>query len=76
MRGVLQLWAREAGVELVWDSAVEFPVKQTLNMQGDFESALEAMLEQYQGDTIRPIGRLHAPPGEGAKFLVIEAARV
>ncbi|NCC21190.1 MAG: hypothetical protein EOM26_01860 [Alphaproteobacteria bacterium] len=73
LRTVLQLWAREAGVELLWDSPIDFPVKNTLNARGSFESALESVLEQYSDDPLRPVGRLHNPSGSGKKFLVIEA---
>jgi hypothetical protein len=75
MRNILQLWAREAGVELLWKSDVNFPVKQTVNMTGSFESALQTMLGQYEGDGLRPVGVLHKDPVSPRTYLVIEANR-
>ncbi len=75
MRNIVQLWAHEAGVELVWESDVNFPVKETVNVKGNFESALQSILEQYSGDQVRPVGTLHKDPLSPRTFLVIKTHR-
>ncbi len=75
MRNVLQLWSREAGVRLLWDSSVDFPIKKTVSMKGDFQTALESLLAQYNGESIRPVGRLHQAARGAEPVLVIEMQR-
>ncbi len=75
MRNTLRLWAREAGVELVWASDVSFQVKEAINVTGNFESALEAILLQFQEDELRPLGTIHNDSRLQKRFLVIQSAR-
>lgn len=73
VRETLDVWSQEAGVELIWshrDSA--FDVRNTMNVEGTYEEAVQALLEQYDNARMRPVGSLHVDSQTGKRTLVIE----
>lgn len=72
---VVTQWAQKAGVRLVWNTPVNAPIKQPVNMGGSFEAALQALLAQYDNDSVRPVGQLNTDPESGARTLSIDVDR-
>lgn len=72
LREVLDVWAREENVELIWSAAGPFPVASTVTVNGTFEEAVQSVLDQY-GDAkgSRPVGRIYNDPGMQQKILLI-----
>ena len=76
VRDTLYLWAQDAGVDLVWNGAANvFDVLQTTIFHGSFEEAVRQFLDQYQGQLVRPVGRLFANPEGERSVLVIDVKR-
>jgi len=75
LQSVLDQWASKAGVAVVWQSSINAPVKTAINDNGNFESAVGALLDQYSGDSTRPVGRLNVDPQTGQKTLYMETDR-
>lgn len=71
LQSVLQSWARRAGVKLVWDSNARLSIPRAVNESGAFEAAVQSLLDQYQGATPRPTGRLNMNPAGGQRTLTI-----
>lgn len=72
LQDVLRLWTDGAGVGLMWLADANFPVQRSLSMEGNFETAVQALLEQYDGQTSRPVGRIYREPGSQSLVLVVE----
>lgn len=75
VRNVLELWARQSSVDLLWEGDESFPVRQSLSLQGDFPAAVRSLLEQYDEDAVRPVGRLYRDPQTGRYTLALKAER-
>lgn len=71
VHSLLQMWAQEAGIDLVWESDADFRVKQNLEMFGSFEMALQKVLSQFEDDNFRPVGVLHMNKSSGSGVLII-----
>lgn len=72
LQDVLRLWTDGAGVGLMWLAEADFPVQRSLSLEGNFETAVQTLLEQYEGQTSRPVGRVYREPGSQSLVLVIE----
>lgn len=68
---VLQLWTKDEGVKLVWDSGRAFSLKEPVAQAGKFEDAVMKALSQFDNDKPRPVGQLYADPATGRKVLLI-----
>lgn len=75
LQSVLQQWAAQSDVELLWYATGGYPVKNDINQGGSFESALQTILQSYESDNNRPVARLNTDPGTGRKVLVVESDR-
>ena len=71
IRQVLSEWSRLEGAKLVWDNEDAFAVLQSFELRGPFHSAVKNLLDQYQGDEVRPVATLHVDPQSGEKTLVV-----
>ena len=71
LQSVLQSWAWRAGVKLVWNSNARMAVSQAVNESGEFERAVQTLLDQYQSSSPRPTGRLNRDPATGERTLTI-----
>lgn len=68
---VLESWSQDAGVEIVWNSDEDYSIPQTVKLAGSYESAVEALLNQYGNAYGRPVGNLYVDPSSGKKTLVV-----
>lgn len=75
LQSVLDQWGAQAGVAVVWQTSMNAPVKAPINDNGNFESAVQSLLDQYSGDSARPVGRLNTDPQTGQKTLYMEMDR-
>lgn len=67
---VLQVWAEDAGVTLVWQSEKNYALKESVSQVGSFEEAVYKALNQYNGEQVRPVGEMYKDE-DGKKVLVI-----
>ncbi len=72
---VLQTWASQNNVDLKWQSGDKFALSQPISGQGDFTSAIEAALTQFDDQAVRPVGQLNRDPNTGRLSLTIETDR-
>lgn len=75
LQSVLDQWGAKAGVAIVWQTSMNAPVRTAVNANGNFETAVESLLDQYSADSARPVGRLNVDPQTGARTLFIEMDR-
>lgn len=74
LEAVLKVWAEDAGAQVIWEGPDRnFAVKSTVSAVGTFEQAVLQILNQYEGDPVRPVGELYAHPETGQKILVLKA---
>jgi len=76
LREVLDSWTRKAGVELFWASEYDYPISTAVNIEGDFEEAVQVLLKGLEESNPRPLGRLHPNLPNGPSVLVIETRRL
>lgn len=76
LQQILHQWSQAAGVELVWQSNQMFSVKNAVHANGSYESALQALLNQFVNDGIRPAAQLNNDPVTGRRILFVESSRV
>jgi hypothetical protein len=75
LQSVLDQWGAKAGVAVVWQTSINAPVKSAVNTGGNFETAVQSLLDQYAGDSARPVGRLNVDPQTGQRTLFMEMDR-
>jgi hypothetical protein len=68
---VVQVWADDAGVKLVWQADKNFALKKSISQVGQFENAVFEALSQYEGEPIRPVGEMYQDPKTGEKVLLV-----
>ncbi len=73
LRGILDVWAKSAQTQLVWQSDQDFSVLQSVAQQDTFEGIVQTLLAQYPDGQPRPRAKIHVDPATGQKTLVIEA---
>lgn len=73
MRQTLERWSGQAGVRLIWEATVSFVLKTPVAVSGNYESAVEAVLDQYQGAQNRPVAQLYNDPQAQGRVLVVRA---
>jgi hypothetical protein len=72
LHDILSSWTAGSGVKLIWKPAQDFAVQRSISMSGDFATAVQLMLEEYNDQTVRPVGRLYHEPGTSQMVLVVE----
>ncbi len=75
LQDVLGLWTEGVDVRLMWLADANFPVMRSMSFEGNFENALQMLLDQYSGQGDRPVGRIYREPGSQKQVLVIERDR-
>lgn len=73
LHDVLEIWAKNADTELVWTVGGDFPVKKSVIRQGSMEAAVLELLQQYEDDKARPVGKLYNDPSMNRRVLLIHA---
>lgn len=76
LQKVLEIWSEQAGVSVLWQSHIGFKVKRGVNANGDYASALQSLLSQFEGDKMRPAAQLNSDPVTGQRILLVESTRV
>lgn len=71
IEAILDDWADEAGVILIWNTDNRFAALSDISTNGTFEEAVEALLSQYAESRIRPRGQLYINPDNGERTLVV-----
>ncbi len=71
VRDVLSSWSSRAGVRLIWENSRQFEVREPVDQGGAYEAAVQALLDQYADDGVRPLATLHLDPQSGERALVI-----
>ncbi|MFA5591923.1 MAG: TcpQ domain-containing protein [Micavibrio sp.] len=72
LKDVLQDWAGREGVAVIWHADDGFQVRQGMALNGTFESAVAALLDQFSSETPRPVGGLNTDPESGLRTLTID----
>lgn len=75
MKTVLQIWAAQNDVDLVWEADERFTLKKDIDTVGGFAEGVEAMLTQYDEEMVRPVGQLNRDPDTGHVSLIIQTDR-
>ncbi len=75
LKTVLQVWAAQNDVDLKWQADERFALAQPIEEQGDFASAIEAALVQFDEQAVRPVGQLNRDPATGKMSLTIQTDR-
>lgn len=68
---VLKRWSIKEGVDFVWDADQTFLIKQTMKAMSDYNGAVASILNQYNGQNVKPVGSLNVDPSTGRKTLII-----
>jgi hypothetical protein len=71
---VIKAWAENSNTKIIWQSEKNFALKETISQVGYFEDAVFRALNQYQNDTIRPVGELYNDPQSGQQVLVVKTS--
>jgi len=75
LQDVLGLWTEGVDVRLMWLADANFPVMRSMSFEGNFENAVQMLLDQYSAQGDRPVGRIYREPGSLKQVLVIERDR-
>ncbi len=75
LREVLDVWATHSNTKLIWMAGQDFSVHRSLSLQGTFSTAVLSILEQFNEEKIRPVGRMYRDPQTGGMVLLIELDR-
>ncbi|MGB0719805.1 MAG: TcpQ domain-containing protein, partial [Bdellovibrionales bacterium] len=71
LRDVLQSWSQKNDVTLIWQAPQAFSVLQNIEVQGRYEEAVKALLDQYYEQDVRPVARLQRDPATGEQALIV-----
>lgn len=70
----LSAWSEESGADFVWDARERFVLREPLHIRGPYENAVQAVLDQYKNDALRPVARLHIDEMTGERALVVRVS--
>lgn len=72
LREVLNGWAEQAGVEVIWDSGYDYKLPGSVNLHGTFPEAVTRLFDLYGVTEPRPQGKLHPNLPKGPSVLLVE----
>jgi hypothetical protein len=75
LKTVLQSWSDLENVQLYWDSGYDYNLISDVQIEGEFNIAVEKLLEGFSRAQPQPIGRFHPNLPNGPAVLVIENNR-
>jgi hypothetical protein len=73
LRNVLRQWSAKNNVELVWNAPQTYMVRQSVKTTFSFEEAVSLLLNQYKGQSMRPVAQLNKDPETGVRTLIINS---
>lgn len=71
LRDVLKNWTAQAGVRLFWSIDYDYRLSRDIKLSGNFETAVQAILDNFAGTYPRPTGKLYT--GSSERVLVINS---
>ncbi|MFK7839241.1 MAG: TcpQ domain-containing protein [Bdellovibrionales bacterium] len=72
LEDVLRRWSQQARIGFLWKTTQRYAVKDDVSMaNGKYAESVQALLDQYNDDKVRPVGRLHVDPVTGNRTLTI-----
>lgn len=71
LQNTFEVWANAVGVKLVWTTDQDYAVRQSIVIEGPFDQAAMALLEQFGDTRPRPVGRVYREPGSNQLVLVV-----
>jgi len=71
---ILDTWADKSQTKIIWKTHIDSPVKAPIRFEGDFETALKILLDQFSLDQRQPVAQLNIDPITGERILMIDAA--
>ncbi len=75
MRQVIQAWADDSGIPLIWAAPQDFVVRYSVNTKADYGRAIHDLLGQYAFEPVRPTGQIYRDPATGQSTLVVRVIR-
>lgn len=73
LREAIQSWGRQAGVQVEWQSDMNYPVASGFNFEGTFDQAVDSILSLYADDAHPPKGKLYPNKPNGPSVLVVDS---
>jgi len=72
LRDTLKNWSDSAGVELYWSIDYDYRLKKSVTLDGSYDQAVAALLDQFADVRPQPYGQLHQGKG-GPRVLVVRS---
>ncbi|MBI4031750.1 MAG: TcpQ domain-containing protein, partial [Proteobacteria bacterium] len=69
---ILKLWSAQENIDVMWYADTDFTVQKSVSAQGSYEQAVLGLLEQYEKENIRPVGRIYNDAALGRRVLLVE----
>ncbi len=73
LKNVLERWAAQSRVTLVWNSVYDYVLPNRIRMHGTFPDAVQTLLDGFSATDPRPVGKLHPNLPAGPSVLMIES---
>ncbi len=71
LRSILEIWSKNAQVQLVWSAGQDYSLPESLVFEGTFDEALEKLLSVFPDDDTAPSGHLYRDQETGRNVLII-----
>ena len=75
LKAVVETWGAQQGLSVIWMADRSYTIQRSVNFQGPMNGALLRLLEQFDSEAQRPIGRIYNDPTAMGQVLVIETDR-
>lgn len=72
LRDTLKTWSDSAGVELYWSIDYDYRLKKNVELDGSYDQAVAALLDQFAEVRPQPYGQLHQGK-DGPRVLVVRS---
>lgn len=73
LREILELWSAQENIDVMWYADRDFSVQKSVSAQGAYEQAVLGLLEQYEKEGERPVGRIYNDAARGKRVLLVES---
>ncbi len=71
LKAVLDEWSRKQNVQLNWMAAHDYPIKETMNVSGSFEQAVQSLIAQFSDEKNHPVARFYVDTVQKKPALLI-----
>lgn len=76
LKNILEVWSREANVDLYWSSEYDYPIQTDINIRGSYKEAVQTLLLGLSEAQPRPTGRFHPNLPDGPAVLVVRTRHI